>query len=159
MRFKVRGVPQEIADEVRRSRLSPGYGHPAHLELAGGTGPCRCCLQPFMPGREHRLLFTYRPAGDGRSLMAPGPVFIHAEHCDAYEGAGFPDALRSVALAFEARASGSRVSELSARTDVPAEAQIKVLFEEHFAQWLHVRHAEAGCFIARVDRPDGFQPG
>ena len=27
-----------------------------------------------------------------------------------------------------------------------------VLFEELFAQWLHVRHAEAGCFIARVER-------
>jgi len=27
-----------------------------------------------------------------------------------------------------------------------------VLFEEHAAEWLHLRHAEAGCFIARVDR-------
>jgi len=155
MRFKVRGVPQEIADEVRRTRLSPGYGHPAHLELARGTGPCRCCLQPFVPGRDQRLLFTYRPPGDpsdgNGSLMAPGPVFIHAEHCDAYAGDGFPDALRSVALAFEARTGGSRVPELSARADVPAEAQIRVLFE-HFAQWLHLRHAEAGCYIARIDR-------
>jgi hypothetical protein len=154
MRFKVRGIPQQVADEVRRTRLSPGYGHPAHLEVAGGTGPCRCCLRPFVPGRDRRLLFTYRPAGDDfgvGSLMAPGPVFIHAEHCDAYEGDGFPDALRDVPLAFEARASGSRVPELSVRTDVPAEAQIKVLFE-HFAQWLHLRHAEAGCYIARVDR-------
>ncbi|HEV7609576.1 MAG TPA: DUF1203 domain-containing protein [Steroidobacteraceae bacterium] len=156
MRFRVRGVPQEIADEVRRTRLSPGYGHPAHLELAAGTGPCRCCLRPFVPGREQRLLFTYRPSADAcdgnRSLMAPGPVFIHAEHCDAYVGDGFPDALRSVALAFEGRASGSRVCELSARADVPAEAQIKVLFDDHFAQWLHLRHAQAGCYIARIDR-------
>jgi hypothetical protein len=155
MLFKVRGIPQEIADEVRRTRLSPGYGHPAHVELASGTGPCRCCLRPFVPGRDRRLLFTYRPSGDpsdgGRSLMAPGPVFIHAEHCDAYAGDGFPDALRSVSLAFEARTAGSRVPELSARTDVSAEAQIKVLFE-HFAQWLHLRHAEAGCYIARIDR-------
>ena len=161
MRFKVRGIPQEVADEVRRTRLSPGYGHPAHLEVAAGTGPCRCCLRPFVPGRDRRLLFTYRPSGGppggppgddaGGSLMAPGPVFIHAEHCDAYDGEGFPDALRDIALAFEARMGGSRVPELSARPDVPAEAQIKVLFE-HFAQWLHLRHAEAGCFIARVDR-------
>jgi hypothetical protein len=154
MRFKVRGIPQQVADEVRRTRLSPGYGHPAHLEVAGGAGPCRCCLRPFVPGRDLRLLFTYRPAGDiagGGSLMAPGPVFIHAEHCDAYEDDGFPDALRDLPLAFEARTSGSRVPEVSVRADVPAEAQIKVLFE-HFAQWLHLRHAEAGCFIARIDR-------
>ena len=55
-------------------------------------------------------------------------------------------------LAFEARASGSRVIELSARHDVPAEAQMAVLFDELFAEWLHVRHAEAGCYIARVER-------
>jgi hypothetical protein len=44
------------------------------------------------------------------------------------------------------------VTELSARDDAPAEAQIGVLFDDHYAEWLHVRHAEAGCFIARVDR-------
>jgi hypothetical protein len=152
MQFIVRGVPQEIADEVRRTRLSPGYGHPAHLEVAGGTGPCRCCLKPFIPGRDQRLLFTYRPrAGDG-SLMAPGPVFIHADHCVAYDAPGFPNLLRSLPLAFEARTSGGRVTEISARDDAPAEAQIKVLFDDYFAGWLHVRHAEAGCFIARIDR-------
>lgn len=152
MQFIVRGVPQEVADEVRRTRLSPGFGHPAHLEVAGGTGPCRCCLKPFVPGRDRRLLFTYRPRANDSSLMAPGPVFIHVEHCDAYVEPGFPEALRSLPLAFEARASGSRVTEISARADAPAEAQIKVLFDDHFAGWLHLRHAEAGCFIARIDR-------
>lgn len=152
MRFVIRGIPQEIADEVRRTRRSPGYGHPAHLEVAGGTGPCRCCLKPFVPGKDQRLLFTYRPANAQGSLMAPGPVFIHADHCEAYADSGFPEGLRALPLAFEARASGSRVTELSAREGVPAESQMKVLFEEHAAQWLHLRHAEAGCFIARVDR-------
>jgi hypothetical protein len=152
MQFIVRGVPQEIADEVRRTRRAPEYGHPAHLELARGTGPCRCCLRPFVPGRDERLLFTYRPRARDGGLMAPGPVFIHAEHCEAFGGEGFPEALRTLPLAFEARASGSRVSELSARADVSAEAQMSVLFGDCGAQWLHVRHAEAGCFIARVDR-------
>jgi uncharacterized protein DUF1203 len=152
MHFIVRGIPQEIADEVRRTRVSPGYGHPAHLEVAGGTGPCRCCLRPFVPGRDQRLLFTYRPRAADGNLMAPGPVFIHAGHCEAYAAPGFPEGLRSLPLAFEARAPGSRVTELSTRADAPAEAQIQVLFDDHFASWLHVRHAEAGCFIARVDR-------
>ena len=151
MRYVVRGIPQEIADEVRRTRRSPGYGHPAHLELASGTGPCRCCLKPFVPGKDERLLFTYRPQVAG-SLMAPGPVFIHANHCDAYAGGGFPEGLRALHLAFEARARGSRVTELSARAGVSAESQMKVLFDDHAAEWLHLRHAEAGCFIARVDR-------
>ena len=151
-RFTVRGVPQEIADEVRRTRCSPGYGHPAHLEVASGTGPCRCCLEPFVAGRDRRLLFTWRPPGDGSSLMAPGPVFIHAEHCAAYDGAGFPPALRALPLAFEARGAHSRVAALSSDPALPAEAHIEGLFAEAENQWLHLRHAQAGCFIARIER-------
>jgi hypothetical protein len=156
MQFTIRGIPQSVADEVRRTRRSPGYGHPTHLEVARGTGPCRCCLAPFVPGRDQRLLFTWRPPGDATSLMAPGPVFIHAEPCAAYAGGGFPDALRALPLAFEARLPGSRVTALSAQPEASAEEQMEELFSEHAACWLHVRHAEAGCFIARVERADAF---
>ena len=151
MEFIVRGVPQEIADEVRRTRRSPGYGHPAHLEVATGTGPCRCCLRTFEPGVDRRLLFTYRPPGLGNSLTAPGPVFIHADHCDAYQDDGFPQGLRSLPLAFEARVAGSRVVGLSASAAEPAETQIQRLFTTGGAEWLQLRHAEAGCFIARIE--------
>jgi hypothetical protein len=151
MTFIVRGVPQEIADEVRRTRVAPGYGHPAHREVARGTGPCRCCLRPFVPGKEERLLFTYRPPSED-ALTAPGPVFIHAEACEAWEGTGFPDGLRGLPLAFEARAGGSRVLELSARPEQAAEQQIAHLFDDDGARWLYLRNAEAGCFIARIDR-------
>ena len=152
MNFTVRGIPQSLADEVRRTRVSPQYGHPALLEVATGTGPCRCCLRPFVPGQEQRLLFTYRPQGEDGSLMAPGPVFIHAEHCEAYAGAGFPEGLRSLPLAFESRAARSRVLELARDEADGAEACIEQLFRGAGAEWLHLRHAEAGCFIARVDR-------
>src|SRR5687768_16866574 len=105
MSFTVRGIPQSLADEVRRTRVSPGYGHPVHEELATGTGPCRCCLRRFVPGRERRLLFTCRPVGDESSLMGPGPVFIHADHCGACAGDTFRSELRTLPLAFEARAA------------------------------------------------------
>jgi len=155
MKFTVRGVPQEIADEVRRTRRAPGYGHPAHLEIASGTGPCRCCLRTFVPGQDERLLFTYRPRGGGDSLMSPGPVFIHAENCAAWSGEDFPDGLRSLPLAFEARAAGSRVTCLVSRPETSPEAQIETLLGAGRADWLHLRHAEAGCFIARIDRAMG----
>lgn len=136
MSFKVRGIPQSFADEVRRKRVSPGYGHPVHEEIATGTGPCRCCLRPFEPGRERRLLFTYRPAGDDSSLMAPGPVFIHADHCDAYAGQGFPPELRALPLAFEARAAGSRVAQLTTDPRATAEMQIERLLDHADNDWL-----------------------
>jgi hypothetical protein len=152
LKVAVRGIPQALADEVRRTRRSPGYGHPAMLEKALGTGPCRCCLNEFVPGQDERLLFTYRPAGDRESLMAPGPVFIHAGHCQAYSAENFPEGLRALPLAFEARASGSRVLRLSINPGLAPEIQMEALFSEPGTQWLHLRHAEAGCYIARVDR-------
>jgi hypothetical protein len=152
MEFIVRGVPQEVADEVRRTHHAPGYGHPAHLEVATGTGPCRCCLRTFVPGQDRRLLFTYRPPGRG-SLTAPGPVFIHADRCEAYAGAGFPDGLRTLPLAIEARASGSRITGFSADHDQPPEWRIQHLFTATGAEWLQLRHAEAGCFIATIEAP------
>ena len=98
------------------------------------------------------MLFTFRPPGDGDSLMAPGPVFIHAQHCAAWSGSGFPENLRALPLAFEARAAASRVIGLSAQDGESAESQIERLFRETRAQWIQVRHAQAGCYIARVDR-------
>ena len=152
MRIIVRGVPQDVADEVRRTLRSPGYGHPAHLEMATGTGPCRCCLRAFVPGVHRRLLFTYRPAIHG-SLTAPGPVFIHADHCEAFAGDGFPDGLRSLPLALEARTSGSRVTGFCADGGQPAEARIQRMFTTTRAEWLQLRHALAGCFIATIETP------
>ena len=154
MSYAVFSIPHELADEVRRTHVSPGYGHAAQLEMARGTGPCRCCLQPFEVGRDSRLLFTYRPAARDGTLMAPGPVFIHAEHCRAFSGAGFPEGLRALPLAFEARAAGSRVTELVTGNGLPPEAQIERLFASAQTEWIHLRHAEAGCFIARIERAD-----
>jgi len=148
MKFQVRSISQAMTDEVRRSRVAPGYGHPAHLEVATGTGPCRCCLRQFVPGRDQRLLFTFRPEAPG-ALTAPGPVFVHAEHCEAWQGEGFPPGLHGLPLAFEARAGGSRVLAVSADMRQAPEVQIEAMFAAG-AEWLQLRNAEAGCFIATI---------
>jgi len=53
------------------------------------------------------------------------------------------------ALAFEARASGSRVIALAADADRSPEDQIDAMFAAG-AEWLHLRNSEAGCFIATI---------
>ena len=74
--FRYQGIPAAVADEVRTTMRAPEYGHPAHRELAKGTGPCRLCLRTFEIGKEERILFTYQPFREHGSLPAPGPVFI-----------------------------------------------------------------------------------
>ena len=71
--YHVLGLSDELTREVRQTLRAPEYGHPVLRELAGGTGPCRACLEQFNVGHEERLLFTYRPAGGDGHLERPGP--------------------------------------------------------------------------------------
>ncbi len=131
---------------------SPQYGHPAHAELATGYGPCRLCLQTFQVGTDERLLFTYQPFTDPTALPAPGPVFIHRAECERYNGAELPDALRPLPLVVEGYgAGGALLTQRRVGSALFEEVLESVLGEENVT-YAHLRNAEAGCFIARVDR-------
>lgn len=145
------GLPPHVADEVRRSMKSPQYGHPAHRELAKGTGPCRSCLRTFEVGREERLLFTYQPFSDPGSLPAPGPVFIHAEPCERYDAAELPPDFRKLPVVVEAYGAGGRLLFQERVTDDTPEAVLARAFATTEAMYAHLRNGEAGCFMARVE--------
>lgn len=150
--FQIAGLPEALTREVRETLKSPGYGHPVVREMARGTGPCRACLNTFTVGEDERLLFTHRPPSHDGTLGAPGPVFIHAEDCGRYQGREFPPGLRSLPLFVEARASGNRVLAGRAVTGEHVDAVLEELLSDATVEFLHLRHGEAGCFIARVDR-------
>src|SRR5688500_15584090 len=98
--YRVRALDQQIADDVRRTLRAPDYGHPAHVEVATGTGPCRLCLRPFEVGAEERLLFTYNPFPRG-ATPSPGPVFVHPDSCPRYDADSFPTELSGLPLLLE----------------------------------------------------------
>jgi hypothetical protein len=152
--FIVRPIGREIATQVRTSRLAPQYGHPVHRELSRGTGPCRECLRPFVVGAEDRLLFTYNPFGDSAEIPRPGPVFIHALACQPHSGPGYPTGLHGLPVLAEAHHDDGT---MSAPRVVPAgdeTGMLERLLEISSVRFVHLRHAEAGCFIARVERVD-----
>ena len=93
MQFTVRGLTQELADEVRRTGSSPGYGHPAHIEIASGTGPCRCCLSHSRPAATHACCSLTARRAKARSWLParcssthstawPGPARDFRKHCE-----------------------------------------------------------------------------
>ncbi len=131
---------------------SPQYGHPAHAELATGYGPCRLCLRTFQVGRDERVLFTYQPFTDPDALPAPGPVFIHQEPCERYDGVELPEALRPLPLALEGYGDGGVVLVQRRVGMGPFEAVLEGVFDVPEVRYAHLRNAEAGCFIARIDR-------
>lgn len=153
--FCYSGIPDSIATEVRQTMRSPQYGHPAHRELASGTGPCRLCLRTFALGQDERILFTYQPFREPGSLPAPGPVFVHAEACERYEAATLPPDFRELPLVVEGfGAGGALLVQERVGADVPEEAVARI-FEVPDVAYAHLRNGEAGCFMARVDRGSG----
>jgi uncharacterized protein DUF1203 len=151
--FRVTAIPSKVADLVRSTMRSPGYGHPAHVEVAAGYGPCRHCLRDFQIGKENRILFTYDPFHGLESLPLPGPIFVHAEACERFgEDGGFPKDLRSHRLTFAAYGAGRRLIDEQYVEDGQVEHVIGRLLEREDVKYLHVRDTEAGCYDFRIER-------
>jgi len=141
-----------MAAGVREKLASPQYGHPAHVEVATGTGPCRSCLSTFEVGQEERILFTYNPFDGLVDYPSPGPVFIHRTVCSPFRGDGFPEGLRSLPLTLEAYGDDRWILDRVRVTDGEVDEAIERLLANDAVRYVHVRHSEAGCFIAQVNR-------
>jgi Protein of unknown function (DUF1203) len=152
-RFNIRAIPDEISRAARETLKSPQYGHPAHVELAGGTGPCRQCLRTFEVEKERRILFTYNPFDGIDSYPSPGPIFVHENACETYSNSGeFPSTLRELPLVLEGYASDRWLAAREKVEDGAAEEAIAAIFNNPAVEYIHLRHGQAGCFIAHISR-------
>jgi hypothetical protein len=151
--FRIIPIPDRVAEQVRSTLKAPKYGHPAHVEVATGYGPCRSCLHTFVEGQEKRILFTYDPFHKLDPYPSPGPIFIHEQPCTPFpEEADFPDELRKIPLVLEAfGADRSLVAEERFR-DGQLEPRVERILENSRIRYIHLRNGEAGCFIARIER-------
>jgi hypothetical protein len=151
--FRIRQIPETIANQARETLRSPQYGHPAHVEVATGYGPCRLCLRTFNEGKESRILFTYNPFEGLDSYPSPGPIFVHEKECPPYSAVNeFPADLRNLKLVFEAYGPERRLVSQDRVRDGAVEAAIARMFDQATVEYIHVRNGEAGCFIAHIER-------
>ncbi len=153
MSFRVVPIPDVVAEEARRTRLSPGFGHLVQVRVAGpeGYGPCRACLRRTREG-ERRLLLSYNPYPEPEQVPVVGPVFIHEAPCEPFRGPGFPEDLRGLPMALRGHfADGSAIVNVRLGDPSP-EAVIEALFQDPRIAFLAVQNLEAACFIARIER-------
>ena len=151
--FQVLPIDSALTEAVRDTLKSPQYGHPAHVELAAGYGPCRACLKQFRAGQEDRILFTYNPFAGLDEYPSPGPVFIHADSCQHYAQSGkFPEELRALPLTLEAYGDSRWIIARERPTEHEIEQSIERLLNTSGVRYIHVRNTEAGCYIARIER-------
>jgi uncharacterized protein DUF1203 len=151
--YRVVAVGERIAGAVRKTLRSPGYGHPAHAEVATGYGPCRQCLRTFAIGKERRILFTYDPFYGRENLPLPGPVFIHEQDCERYpENGVFPPDMLSHRLTLNAYATGRRLLAQRYVADGAVEPELQRLLRDREVAYIHVRDTEAGCYDFCIER-------
>ncbi len=149
--IRITGIPEAVAREVRETMRAPEYGHPAHKALAQGYGPCRLCLRTFRVGADQRILFTYNPSLETDGLPAPGPVFIHAEPCARYDSPELPPDIRALPLVIEGYRSGGWLMAQEPVAAQSPESVIAAVLARGEVDYVRIRNAEAGCFIARVE--------
>jgi Protein of unknown function (DUF1203) len=150
---KIVAISTEVADTVRQTMRAPGYGFPAHMELATDAAPCRHCLRLITPQVDEAILFTYDRFTGVEELPQPGPIYVHAKECSRYdEQGGFPVELRGSARTFEAYARVRRLIAQEYITDGAFEAAIARLFSNREVDYLQVHSTTAGCFTFRIER-------
>jgi hypothetical protein len=151
--FRIKAIPDEISRAARTTMKSPQYGHAAQVDVAGGTGPCRQCLKTFEVGKERRILFTYNPFDGIDPYPSPGPIFVHEHTCATHSPQDqFPEDLRQLPLIFEGYGPDRWLEARERVNDGLAEAAIAKIFHLPAVEYIHIRHGQAGCFIAHVNR-------
>jgi Protein of unknown function (DUF1203) len=161
--YTVVAVGDRTADAVRKTLRSPGYGHPAHIEVATGYGPCRQCLRTFAVGADRRILFTYDPFYGRENLPLPGPVFIHEHECERYrEDGGLPVDMLSHHFTLNAYARGRRLVAQKYVSNGIVEPELQRLLLDRDVAYIHVRDTAAGCYdfcIERTSDKEGTDEG
>ncbi len=152
--YRVLAIPTKVAQKVRETGKAPGYGHPAHTEVATGYGPCRHCLRTFHVGEDRRTLFTYDPFFGIEGIPLPGPIFIHADGCERYfEDGGYPQDMLQHAVVFNAYGRGQNlIARVVTDANDGHEAVVNDLLKRDDVDYIEVRDREAGCFDFRIER-------
>lgn len=134
------------------------FGHEVIEQVATGYGPCRVSLQPFVPGQDVRLLFSHSPFERDNAFNQPGPVFIHKKEVEPYSDIHrFPPAIKADKVNFPLSLIGYSLEQEMVFTKLVGDADVEDLIEVAFDQnehiaYLHVRNAEACCYICKVER-------
>jgi hypothetical protein len=153
MDLRVIAVRTDLVDEMRRTLLSPGYGHTVTSKVATGHGPCRHCLEPFEVGKDVRMLFTFDSFEGMDAIPQPGPVFVHQRECERFaEEAGYPPRLREFGAVLDGYDSSQRVARRELVTDGAQEKVLMNMFTDVAIRYILVRDLSAGCYDFRVER-------
>jgi Protein of unknown function (DUF1203) len=155
--FKIVPISAEMAGNIRRNKKDL-FGNGTMVQMANGAGPCRQSLQPFIPGKDKRVLFSYSPFNKPGLFSETGPVFIFENEVASYQDVyQFPAAIKADKINFPLSLIGYNSNDNMVYTKLVGDEDVEDLIEQAFdnradINYLHVRNSEACCFICKVER-------
>jgi hypothetical protein len=156
-KFKIVPVSKAYARRIK-STMMDDFGHEVTEKVAAGSGPCRVSLKPFKKGVDKRLLLTHSPFEFDNAYNQPGPVFINSDEVEEYADVNrFPPEIKADRKSFPLSLIGYNVDQQMVFTKLVGDADVDELIGEIFDQhaeveYLHVRNAQACCFICKIER-------
>ena len=115
-------------------------------------------MKPFKPGVNKRLLLSHSPFKVDNAFNQPGPVFIFADEVEEYKDVyHFPAEIKADKEHFHLTLIGYNSNQQMVFTQLVGDNDIDELIEDIFdkhpeVEYLHVRSAEASCYICRIER-------
>ncbi len=151
-RLTVHAIAPARLEAVRRAGEDTA-GNPFTPYAATGAGePLRCCLR-FARAGEPIALISHAPFEVRSPWREVGPVYVHAERCEGYDGeAGPPAALRRGPLVLRTyRADGTMNYDHNTLVgDEDIEDTLDALLALPDVATVHVRTVLPQCFLYAV---------
>ncbi len=155
--FKIIPITEKYASQIRKKKIDK-FNHPIVEQLATGYGPCRVSLQPFIPGKDERILISHSPFEKENAFNQIGPIFINKKEVKPYQDVHrFPPEIKADKKNFPLSLIGYSEDQKMVFTKMVGDKDIDLLIPEIFKQhseiaYLHARNSEAGCYICKIER-------
>src|SRR5919202_828694 len=112
--------------------------------------PCRRCLRDASAG-EPLVLAPYDPFTVRSPYAGEGPVFVHADGCEPFEGRE-TEQVTGRTLSIRAYDADAMLTDAAVLPGERFEEAARDMLDDPDTAFLHVHFAGPGCFAFRVDR-------
>ncbi len=148
--LKIVALATDVAHGARHN-THDAFGNPIERSAPDeGGAPCRHCLRRSKP-REAVLLFSHSPFSAPSPYKEVGPIFVHADECDAPRRRTISDDFKTSKLVLRGYGERNEIRE-AALVDGDVEARAAAMLEDPDIAYLHARFALAGCYACRIER-------
>ena len=148
--LKIVALATDVARGARHI-TQESFGNPIERSAPEeGGAPCRHCLRRSKPG-EAVLLFSHSPFAAPSPYREVGPIFVHADACDRFDGSAFPEDFKTSKIVLRGYGERNEIRE-AAIVDGDVEGRAAAMLEDPDIAYLHARFALAGCYACRIER-------